>query len=1117
MDFVALAESGSAITPLVEAFYGPHGPLAQAGWQVRSQQRQMSLQIAAQIDTIYPPGQPAQRIGRPSWGVIEAPCGCHAKGQGILMFDGSIKRVEDVVVGDLLMGPDSNPRTVLSLSRGRERMVDVVPRKGATFRVNRSHILTLARQGSYDPSKRRDRRNGEITDVMVSDIIDRWSQSQKAIHRLVRSGIQQFGGTRDRLDVPPWVLGALLGDGGFGLEHGPTTFTSVDPEVYEEVRDYMLSIRCRWKVMDDRHYLITNTPDIRRNPLRNKLRALGLFPTKCEHKFIPLMYKTASWDERCELLAGLMDTDGSYNGCGGFDYISKSERLSRDVAYVARSLGLAAYVTAAEKWSQLGTGGIYWRVSISGDCSIIPTRLPRKRAPKRVINKNVLRTGFTLVEQDEEDFYGFTLDGDGRFLLDDFTVTHNTGKGISYSLPGLLLAIRQRAEHRAQKALYQSLKQSYDAQIEAGADPSDLPEPIRPPAQARKLIITTANIALQEQLVQKDLPDLARMIGLEDMPIALLKGRNNYICRHRVRMMGSDLLLNPKMRPILDWIDQPGCDGDRERYPLDASEVWGELSVGAEDCLGQSCAHWGKDEAQCFWREAVSGYQDALVIVTNHHYLALVGNLYPGLLAVDEMHELEKSLRSTQARTLTDAAVRGLVARIAQHIGEDAAEDVWLAPTRWLMGRVGEYYTKHQPELPFKTKNPIESPVPLPAGWLQDAEYIAEIVQGMSESIDELHGIACERYGCIDMDSRLIPPSYDPEIPEHSEEAAKLVRAIEQATTLCQRWAATAMGIPDPEWPAATLPWAIYAERTKTKAGGTRMVVSLIPADVSWATNRLSSLYPCAVFTSATIQDFPSLRVALGLTDAPTEAPIPVYETRLDSPYPLAQMGVLVVPHGPSPKDAGWEDWSVGMVLEAVRLARGGTLVLASSTSQMRRYGWELKNEANWTGDFRPRVKVQGDMGRAQLREWFKSDIDGVLVATRSFFQGLDVQGDACRLVIINRVPFARPDDPVENAVQALLVQRSGGGNGYMLRSVPEAAMVLAQGAGRLIRSQQDRGAVLLLDARVMGPGDGWQLLRNALPPFPVSREIQDIENLLQGHPLIGVAPPPRATARRRI
>lgn len=351
--------------------------------------------------------------------VLGGQTGCHSKGQEILMYDGSIKLVEDVEVGDQLMGPDSKPREVLSLARGREQMVDIVPVKGECFRVNINHILTLVRTDT-----------GEIKDVKVSDYLS-WSKRQKHLWKLFRFGVN-FN-SENNLHVPPYIVGALLGDG--RLDASTPSIYSLDEQVIREfeslVGDFILSLSPIYKNGKDiTGFYLSDEKNSSPNRLSNKLRHHNMMGMRCSDKSVPFEYKTASRDVRLEVLAGLIDTDGSLN-CEGYDFISKSEQLAKDVVFLARSLGLAAYVKKCKKGiKSLNFTGDYWRVSISGDCSIIPVRIPYKKAKLRKQKKNVLRTGFKIVKVNEEDYYGFSLSGDGRFLLGDFTVTHNTGKSL---------------------------------------------------------------------------------------------------------------------------------------------------------------------------------------------------------------------------------------------------------------------------------------------------------------------------------------------------------------------------------------------------------------------------------------------------------------------------------------------------------------------------------------------------------------------------------------------------------------------------------------------------------------------------------------------------------------
>ena len=340
--------------------------------------------------------------------------GCHAKGSKILMYDGSIKNVEDVEIDDLLMGPDSQPRKVLNLARGNEPMAKITPTKGDSFIVNQNHILSLVH------TQHRDRVN-----ITVKDYLDR-HKTFKHRYKLQRKAVDF---PEIELPLDPWFLGAMLGDG----QLGPVIqLTSQDKSIRDRASNIVehlgLEIRTSQvqgnKSFQDRY--VRPNPSIR-NELRLIFEELGLWDVPCEHKFIPQIYKASQYEDRLAILAGLLDTDGSLT-CNGYDYISKSKRLAEDVCFVARSIGLAAYIKEVGKYSQLGTGGIYYRVSISGELSNLPMSLDYKKAKSRLQKKDVLVTGFKVELLPADDFYGFALDCDHLYLTADFTVHHNTGK-----------------------------------------------------------------------------------------------------------------------------------------------------------------------------------------------------------------------------------------------------------------------------------------------------------------------------------------------------------------------------------------------------------------------------------------------------------------------------------------------------------------------------------------------------------------------------------------------------------------------------------------------------------------------------------------------------------------
>lgn len=348
---------------------------------------------------------------------------CLGKGTPVLMYDGSVKAVENVLVGDFLMGPDSNPRRVESVARGREMMYQIIPTKGMPFTVNESHILSLKMTGFkhgvncgavYFTG-------GDVVNVAVPTYLGS-NKTFKHVSKLWRVPID-FKSQETHKYLPPYLLGMWLGD---GFSRHPA-FSFKDEELISALLWYAVDLgtmlrqeRVAGKCLNF-HMTMGNGGG--KNPVRDALKHYGLI----QNKHVPDAYKINSKEVRLELLAGLLDTDGHLS-TGGFDYISKVESISDDVCFIARSLGLAAYKTKCRKMcGQNGVWGDYYRVSISGDVSIIPCRLPRKQASPRRQKKNVLMTGFSINPIGVGDYFGFSISGSDRlFLLGDFTVTHNT-------------------------------------------------------------------------------------------------------------------------------------------------------------------------------------------------------------------------------------------------------------------------------------------------------------------------------------------------------------------------------------------------------------------------------------------------------------------------------------------------------------------------------------------------------------------------------------------------------------------------------------------------------------------------------------------------------------------
>jgi len=382
-------------------------------------------------------------------GIVKMATGCHARGTEILMYDGSVKRVEEIAVGDHIMGPDSKPRKVLQLCRGRDRMVKIIPTKGEPFTINQEHILSLKR------TRRRasDKLAGNIEDIKFSEW-ENLTDYGKHIRKLFRVGVDF---AKKELSMDPYFMGLLLGDGSF---HASVGITSVDEEIISYCKNEAEKLDLDIRKNGLTYFFTTGFKHKGKNKLINIIRKEGLYQTRSGTKFIPKDYKTSNRSDRLSLLAGLLDTDGSYTG-KGYDFISKSDRLAADLAFVARSLGFAAYVSKQKKvCTNNGAEGYYFRVSLSGDLSEIPCKLPRKKAAKRLQKKDVLVTGFSYEEVGYDDYFGFKVDGDNRYLLSDFTVTHNSGKSFvissivaKYNIPTIVYVIGIELLHQMKQTI----------------------------------------------------------------------------------------------------------------------------------------------------------------------------------------------------------------------------------------------------------------------------------------------------------------------------------------------------------------------------------------------------------------------------------------------------------------------------------------------------------------------------------------------------------------------------------------------------------------------------------------------------------------------------------------
>ena len=333
---------------------------------------------------------------------------CLGLGTPVLRYDGTAVPVEEVREGDQLMGPDSTPRTVLSTTCGSGPLYRIVPRKGEPWICNDVHMLTLVHTVT-----------GEVSDIGLDEYLNR-SGWWKSNHKLFQpeNGVD-FAPTDEPLPVSPYFVGVWLGDGTKSLHS--VQVSKPDAEIEFACRAEAVRFGLRVTVQDNGRCPTFSIVGERGGPGANPLLS-AMQKMMRDQVRVPYAYLTASREVRLEVLAGLLDTDGyCYKCC--FEITQRRRAIADDVMFLARSVGLRA--TLRRKRVK---GCVYWRVMISGETSIVPTRIARKTARPRIGGKNSLRTGFDVEAIGEGEYAGFTLDGDGRFLLGDFTITHNTSQ-----------------------------------------------------------------------------------------------------------------------------------------------------------------------------------------------------------------------------------------------------------------------------------------------------------------------------------------------------------------------------------------------------------------------------------------------------------------------------------------------------------------------------------------------------------------------------------------------------------------------------------------------------------------------------------------------------------------
>ena len=592
------------------------------------------------------------------------------------------------------------------------------------------------------------------------------------------------------------------------------------------------------------------------------------------------------------------------------------------------------------------------------------------------------------------------------------------------------------------------------------------------PAIARALteetpvVVSTATIALQRQLVDRDLPRLVDALAAE-LPrrprFALLKGRRNYLCLNKVHNGAADdtadvpqdelftapsSALGRDVARLTKWASSTESGDRDELSPGVPERSWSQVSVSARECMGMARCPYGTD---CFAEKARAEAGRADVVVTNHALLAIdaiaEAAVLPEhhLLIVDEAHELTDRVTSAATAELTPAPLGVATRRIARLVSPELSQRMDAAVATFSAA--------------------IHDTAPGRMDYLDEE---------LATYLTTLRDAATAARSGID------PAPADPKAAAARTEAIAALTDISDA-------AARALDSFGPAIPDRTD--VVWLDHEEQRGSGMRPVLRVAPLSV--AALLRSRLFDTAttVLTSATLTvggTFDAMASAWGLADGPEWQGLDV-----GSPFDHARAGILyIAAHLPAPgRDGAGSEPQLDEIAGLIEACGGRTLGLFSSMRAAKAAAEEMRTRLQTP------VLCQGDDSTAALVERFSADPQTSLFGTLSLWQGVDVPGPSCSLVIIDRIPFPRPDDPLLTARQRAVAAR--GGNGFMAVAASHAALLLAQGAGRLLRRVDDRGVVAILDSRMATARYGGYL-RASLPPFWATTDPAVVREALQ-------------------
>ncbi|HEY3822754.1 MAG TPA: ATP-dependent DNA helicase [Polyangiaceae bacterium] len=586
----------------------------------------------------------------------------------------------------------------------------------------------------------------------------------------------------------------------------------------------------------------------------------------------------------------------------------------------------------------------------------------------------------------------------------------------------------------------------------------------------RKVIVSTATKALQEQIFVKDLPLVAEALGAYGVKVkaAMMKGLANYVCLRRfdeARASGTHVH-DPDFSRIVSWLEgtETGDRTELSDLPEDAG-AWREVSSSSETRIGAGCEHFDR----CFVTRMRREAEEAQIVVVNHHLfladLALRSgprgahaSVIPAYDAVvfDEAHQLEDVATDFFGVRVSSARIDSLLRDAERSLANaKALEALKSGPVRGTLEQARDASRAFFASLALRGAAGESRRV------LADDDVTPEV-----------------RAAHAALDLRL--EALEAVTKARGEEALQLVgrRAGDLRDSLKDILAGKRAS--DDGELADQVRWLDVRSRSVSLGAS--------PVDVgATLRTRLFDRVPSVVCTSATLATGGGFHFAKARLGAPPETG----ELLVESPFDFASRAALYLPDDlPEPSDPAFDGMAADRIAELVRMTGGGAFVLCTSVRAMKSLHAHLRSRLDLP------LMVQGAAPKHLLLSRFRASGRSVLVATMSFWEGVDVPGWALRLVVLDKIPFAPPSDPVV-AARCMRIDRDGG-NGFTQYSVPSAAMTLKQGFGRLIRTQKDAGIVGILDRRIVRKGYGRALLAS-LPPAQRVRTLDELRRFWAG------------------